>query len=282
MASKTLLPCAVIACFLFLGCTGTSNPIATPLPSPMQTATPLHSPTQTPQLLTPAPSPGASPSPFSGTGSVPTDNYANRNLGYYYFVPPSVLRNKTASHPALVCVPGLSQAGKSCVSDEMRRFAEEEGFVIIAPSFIYDESNWNSKTSYQFPAAWSGNAFLQIVDRVKSDNNISISKLYLFGFSAGAQFVLRFALWRPDLVRACAAHASGGTITPTSYNDVVFLVTVGSSDEGDRIYRAQLFRDAAQQQGINVTYREYPTGHALTPAQITDSLALFRTAKGTG
>lgn len=86
-----------------------------------------------------------------------------------------------------------------------KEFAERERFVILAPSFTWDQANWNDGKSYQYPEAWSGAALVAILDRFQQARGISISKLYLFGFSAGAQFAVRFALLRPELCAACAA-----------------------------------------------------------------------------
>jgi len=224
-------------------------------------------------------------SPIEGIGSIQTDNYANSNLEYYYYMPASVVEDSEelypvqASVPFFVAVPWINGRGESFVSSTMKQFADEQGFVIVSPSFVYDEANWDAKQSYQYPAVWSGDALLEIIDQVEEQHTLIASDLYLFGFSAGAQFALRFCLWKPYMCKACAAHGSGGTVTPTGYIDVAFFVTVGSSDT-DRIPKAESFCDAAESYGINVTYKEYSNvGHTLTQAQIEDSLDFFRSLK---
>ena len=225
---------------------------------------------------------GSSGTAVEGIGSIQTENYANLNLEYYYYIPASVVENSEelypvqASVPFFVTVPWINGRGESFVSSTMKQFADEEGFVIVSPSFVYDEANWDAKQSYQYPAVWSGDALLEIIDQVEEQHNLFASDLYLFGFSAGAQFALRFCLWKPYMCEACAAHASGGTVIPTGYIDVAFFVTVGSSDT-DRISKAQSFCDTAESYGIDVTYKEYSNvGHTLTQAQIEDSLNFLR------
>lgn len=225
---------------------------------------------------------GASGSPVDGIGSIQTENYANLNLEYYYYIPANVVEDGEEFYPVqasvtfFIAVPWINGRGESFVSTDMKEFADEEGFVIVAPSFVYDEANWDAKQSYQYPAVWSGDALLEIIDQVEQQHNLIASDLYLFGFSAGAQFALRFCLWAPYLCKACAAHGSGGTVTPNRYVDVAFFVTVGSSDT-DRISKAQSFCDAAESYGIDVTYKEYSNvGHTLTQAQVDDSLDFFR------
>ncbi len=92
----------------------------------------------------------------SGIGSIKTENYANKKLEYYYYIPENVLKDKNVKPPLLVAVPGLSGAGKRIVSRELKEFAERDGVVIVAPSFRFDEKNWDSKKSYHYPSVWSG------------------------------------------------------------------------------------------------------------------------------
>ncbi len=184
--------------------------------------------------------------------------------------------NKQDTHPLLIVIPGLSGKGQNAVGKEFKDFAEQEKFIIVAPSFIYDEKNWATESSYQYPAAWSGNALLKIIKKFRNANNLRLSKYYLFGHSAGAQFALRFPLWKPDLCAACAAHASGGTVEPHKRINVRFFVTVGTRDTSDRIERAKTFYQLAKKCGIKVKYQEYPVSHELSLAQINDSLDFFK------
>jgi predicted esterase len=209
-----------------------------------------------------------------GIDSIPTDNYANPSLEYYYYLPKAVIENNLEPHPVLVMVPGLSGRGDQFVSREFKEFADSEAMVVVAPSFVWDEANWDSGQSYQYPAAWSGDALLQIIDQVEEKHGIATSRLYVFGFSAGAQFALRFCLWKPEKCVACAAHASGGTVIPDRKVDVRFFATVGTQDTS-RIEIVQAFYNNARSLGIAVEYKEYDTGHSLTSSQIEDSLRFF-------
>lgn len=214
--------------------------------------------------------------PVEGTGAISTDNYANRQLSYYYYIPVSIVENKSQQYPLLICVPGLSGRGEAFVSPVFKQFADKEGFVIISPSFVWDEANWESRQSYQFPEVWSGQALLNIIDDFSQKQGVNTGKLYLIGISAGAQFVLRFALWNPVLCSAVAAHASGGMIIPQNKSDVKFFVTVGSRDDAARNNNARIFYETARNLGIDVVYQQYDCGHELTLGQIEDSLGFFR------
>lgn len=138
-----------------------------------------------------------------------------------------------------------------------------------------------AKTSYHYPSKWSGKALLKIVRAVKGKHNIKISKFYLFGHSAGAQFVLRFALWKPQICAVSVAHASGGWIRPQRPNAVKFFITVGIRDT-KRIKINQEFCAYAKRYGIDVKYKEYNTGHGMVQEQFRDSLAFFARYRSPG
>ncbi|MCP4539546.1 MAG: hypothetical protein GY832_20620 [Chloroflexi bacterium] len=217
---------------------------------------------------------GCTTGSVKGIDSIHTDNYANNDLEYYYYIPPTIAENSQKPYPVLIMIPGLSEQGEHFVTRKFKRFADAENFIIVAPSFVWDEKNWDSRTSYQYPSAWSGNALLEIINQMEKKTNVTISESYLFGFSAGAQFALRFCVWEPDMCVACAAHGSGGTVTLDRAIDVRFFVTVGNRDTL-RIEKAKAFYNCAQDLGIDIDYQEYDTGHSLTSEQIKDSLDFF-------
>lgn len=209
---------------------------------------------------------------MDGIGRIYTDNYANRNLEYYYYVPETAFQISTDDIPLLVLVSGLSGKGEAFVTDSYRQFARQQAMAIIAPSFQFDEANWETGSSYQFPSAWSGNALLSMVDQLSEKSSLSFGHYSFLGFSAGAQFALRFCVWRPDLCSVCTAHGSGGSISPQEYLDVDFLVTVGDADSDYSKAHARTSLTAARKQGIHMVVKRYPVGHELSEPQIQDSL----------
>lgn len=116
---------------------------------------------------------------------------------------------------------------------------------------------------------------IDIIEKLEEKNNVTVSKLFLFGHSAGAQFSLRFSLLQSEMVDACAAHGSGETVTPNEKVDVKFFITVGKQDTS-RIEKTKMFYNLAQEYGIDVEYKEYDAGHSLTPDQNKDSLDFFK------
>lgn len=210
-----------------------------------------------------------------GSGYINTDNYANQTLKFFYYIPKDVILNRQKTYPALILVPGLSYSGEQFASFEFKKFARDNKFVIIAPTFIFDERNWNSERSYQYPSAWSGDALVRIVQKFERLNNLGISKLYLYGFSAGAQFAQRFALYRPDMCAACAVYAGGSYDMPTRNVGVKFYLGVGNEDT-TRIPPAQNFSSQAKKLGISVVYKVYQGGHFLPSQYVEDTLQFFK------
>lgn len=125
-------------------------------------------------------------------------------------------------------------------------------------------SEWNG---------YHGKGTVQTTDPTNKNN-----ELYLFGHSAGAQVVHRFALWKPDICKAIAVHAPGGATLPEYWIPVKFLITVGKDDtvETKRRMRARLLAHRCKKLGISVTFEEYPgIKHSLTEDQIEQSLNFF-------
>jgi poly(3-hydroxybutyrate) depolymerase len=230
------------------------------------------------------PWPGNNPSTNASTaeaialrGTVPTVDITNRTLEYYYYIPPDSVG--VPQMPVLILVPGLSGSGRLFVLGRWRKFARENGFAVVSPSFRFNTDDWQNQRSYQFPTIWSGQAMLDILDSVEKIAPIDKHSLYLFGFSAGAQYVHRFALLYPEHCKAVAAHAPGGITYPHKFVPVKFFVTVGQEDK-DRIEGARHFADSCKSFDISVDYKEYPgVGHALCEDAINKSLDLFVTVK---
>ncbi len=212
--------------------------------------------------------------PMEGVEFIDTDNYANRKLYFYYYIPAKAVGQEKSD--ILACIPGLGGSGEYFRNSNFKKLADEEGMILISPSFNYDEANWGTRQSYQYPEVWSGQAFLEIINKFEQIHKKQTDKLYLYGFSAGAQFALRFSLWKPEICDACVAYASGGRIIPQNSNQVSYLLGVGRQDIGDRIKHMHNFRDAAIRLGMKIIYKEYEVGHGLTHLQILDSVNFIK------
>ena len=163
----------------------------------------------------------------------------------------------------------------------LKEFAQKEGFIIIAPSFQEDTDNWKKHTSYQYPAAWSGEALNKILNDFITKQKIYSKGLYLYGFSAGSQFSERYSLLYPNYVLACAVQAPGGVTLPVSKQKTKFFISVGTQDLDIRKQEATAFYTSAKNLGIDVQFKQYNCGHELILEQIKDSIDFFRLVKNT-
>ena len=111
----------------------------------------------------------------------------------------------------LVTVHGGGSNGQTFwLTKDMRRVADEMGLqaIIISPSFLKDDPN-----AQRFPILGEGAFLKHILDEIHSKYQLQ-PKILLTGYSRGAQFTHRFALWNPAIVQACAPLSAGSWTTP--------------------------------------------------------------------
>jgi pimeloyl-ACP methyl ester carboxylesterase len=188
----------------------------------------------------------------------------------------------------LVCVGGLNydegvygySDTRECSGPPWDQFVKDYHVAVLGLGFVFDPDDWPKKRSYQYPQAWSGQALMMILDKVRNESALRIRKdgLLLFGISAGAQYVTRFAFLHPEMVRAVAVHESGGFDRPKRKIDTKFLITVGGLDNEPitRLEFAKRFAKLAQRKGIDVQLRIIPgIGHVIVPEQLDMSVQFF-------
>jgi pimeloyl-ACP methyl ester carboxylesterase len=207
-----------------------------------------------------------------------------QQVNYDYYIPPHEVGEKL---PVLVCVGGLPiikgqyvhSDPRECRDERWEGFARENHLAILGIGFLFDEKQWENSTSYQFPQAWSGEALLEILRTIAKDQPINSKELFLFGISAGAQFSVRFAQLRPDIVKGVAAHAAGGYDLPQDFLSPEFFITVGELDnkEINRLVMAREFYAACRKQGIAIELEVIPgIAHRQTEQQNEMSREFFQ------
>ena len=210
----------------------------------------------------------------SAGGDKHSVTYKNKQLEYAYYVPKNVLPQSNLS--AIILVPGLNGKGETLLDQSWMNFADKKNWVIIAPSFVFEgEQAFQQARSYQYPKAWSGGALKAILQQF-SEKGYKISSLYMMGFSAGAQFVGRYALLNPQQVKKCAIIASGGNDKITKNVPVKFFYGIGKNDAGNRRLFADTFETEAKRKRISITKKVYEnTGHSLTIEMQNDVRQFF-------
>jgi len=148
---------------------------------------------------------------------------------YYVYLPKDFDAERT--YWLVVGVHGLGGNGQGALGWES--FADEGQCIVVGPSF---------KDTFQFPSKGAGEKMKAILRELAKDYKLQ-RRIFLTGFSAGAQFAHRFALENPTLVVGCAAHSAGSWGRPSPKARMVpFLVTCGTADtDHDRIGIAKQF-----------------------------------------
>jgi pimeloyl-ACP methyl ester carboxylesterase len=111
----------------------------------------------------------------------------------------------------LVAAHGMgSNARTTWLPNDLRREADALDLpaIIVGPQFDHSDP-----VEEALPI-WGGMQLLQaILGELRREYTVH-PRILVTGYSLGGQFAHRLALWYPDLVRACAALASGGWTTP--------------------------------------------------------------------
>lgn len=148
-----------------------------------------------------------------------------------------------------VAVHGLDGKGQGALGWE--KFADEGQCIVVGPTFV---------GGHQFPTATNehGKNMVAIFKELSQQYKLQ-RKLFLTGFSAGAQFAHRFTFAFPQFVVGCAAHSAGSWSNPNSKaRSVPFVVTCGEDDK-TRINLARGFAVDLKGNGYKVTAAWYPT-----------------------
>ena len=105
--------------------------------------------------------------------------------------------------------------------DNWTKYAEEHKFLLIVPEF---PEQFYTKDEYQFGGVknsrvekWSFSAIEHLFDFIKSTEPIKAETYYLYGHSAGAQFVHRYMLFMPAPRVSLAISANAGSYTLPIY-----------------------------------------------------------------
>lgn len=174
----------------------------------------------------------------------------------------------------LVLVPGYNGKGEQMLDARWKAFATKNGLVLLAPSFHADGKENNDGKGYYYPEQGSGEVMEKALKEVEKRTGAETDQVLFFGFSAGAHFTHRFALWRPQRVKAFVAYSAGWWSEPTArVRHVPALVMCGEADE--RYGATWEFFKKGQRLGCPWVWRSYAgTGHALTPA-VRDMAEVF-------
>lgn len=200
----------------------------------------------------------------------PGDHRFTQPYEYYLYIPKAYMDER--SWPVFVGIHGSGGSGLDCWNS-WQSFADKEGFVLVCPSLADAGGGW-----YQEDGEWKVNA---ILSQVRGEYNLD-GRLYLAGFSAGAQFVQGYAFRYSQSVKGVAVLSPGNYYTPTmSAWGIPFLVVTGEREIPRRLDAAQQLVSLLEQNNFTVAYHLLPgVGHTLTNEARKLTIELFREVNG--
>jgi poly(3-hydroxybutyrate) depolymerase len=174
----------------------------------------------------------------------------------------------------LVLVPGYNGDGGRMLDARWKAFAEKNTLVLLAPTFRAAGNENNQGRGYYYPEQGSGEVMEKALGELKRRTGADTDKVLFFGFSAGAHYAHRFALWKPQRVKAFVAYSAAWWSEPTArLKDVPALLMCGEADA--RHGATYEFYMKGHRLGCPWIWRSYRnTGHVLTPA-VRDMAEVF-------
>lgn len=166
----------------------------------------------------------------------------------------------------LLLVPGYNGLGPGMFTAQWKDFARKYHLILFAPTFTASPEELKNHKGYYYPDQWSGEATENALAELGSRKNVSTDKILIFGFSAGAHFAHRFALWKPDQIKAFVAYSAAWWDDPSEkLANVPALIMCGEADP--RYDATWQFMFRGQLLNFPWVWRSYQgTGHEMTPA----------------
>lgn len=204
---------------------------------------------------------GAEPDTFKSV-QIATPSKLNKEAVFWYRAPFG-----GAPVGVLLLVPGCNGDGRGMLSETgpWAQFANEAHLVLVGPTFQTTLEEVHSRQGYYYPELWSGDATMKALEQIRAKTSVRSDKVLIFGFSAGAHFAHRFALWKPEKVAAFVAYSAGWWDKPkASLRDTPGLIMCGEADE--RFDPSFEFFGRGRRLGLPLIWRGYRNvGHELKP-----------------
>jgi poly(3-hydroxybutyrate) depolymerase len=178
-----------------------------------------------------------------------------RRISYYLFVPKEP--TAPASAPLVVLLHGSERDGSSLI-DPWKRLAEKEGIVLLAPD-AQNLQGWNVPVDGPEPLC-------SLVDHLRQSLPvINARRMYLFGHSAGAVFLLYMAMLESDYFAAGALHAGAWrshddfAAVETLGRKIPLALTVGDGDRFFPVADVEATAEALRKAGVPVEMEVIPS-----------------------
>jgi len=192
---------------------------------------------------------------------------SNPEQTYYLYLPKDYTSSK--QWPLFIGIHGINADGNQAI-DLWKEFADPEGFILACPSFKNGYQRLEYATDYRM---------IDIIGELKKDFRIDGKKIFIEGFSGGAQFTHRFVFRHTECVQAASIIAAGSYDNPAysgKAKGIKFLVMVGEDDFG-RLDATKKFAEQLKEKGYKVKFKSFPgVGHEVCGEAKKFTIDLFR------
>ena len=202
---------------------------------------------------------------------------------YWLYAPSKVAA--TRDYWLVVGVHGYGGNGSGAAG--LAGWAPKRDCYVVGPSFPND--------GYQLLLQDSDTQLVKLIEDLGRTLKLK-PRVFLFGFSGGAQFVHRFTQKYPDLVAGCAAHSAGtwstggewGELNPAA-KPIPLVISCGQRDTAKSVPQAPFARiewahqfEQQLRSGGFAFAATYPkdAGHAYTPEAAALTEICFKAATG--
>lgn len=195
----------------------------------------------------------------------------SQGMDCFVYTPDPIVPSTT--YQLIVGVHGANGKGNGAAG--MKNWAKRGDVIVIGPSFIS-----SGERPYQNGDGVHAEKLIDLFETLKKEYKLH-DKMFLHGFSGGAQFVHRFAMLHPKHVCGVSAH-SGGTWATDGYGEInpaarkiPFAISCGEKDTAKafpaspftRIEWFGRFRDEIEKKRFIHIAASWPeTGHSISPA----------------
>jgi len=201
--------------------------------------------------------------------STPKDPQQYRHvqpIEYYLYAPENYSADR--EWPLFIGIHGSGGSGLDCWN-LWQPYAEKEGFILLCPSIADAGGGWYQNAGEI--AVWN------VIGEAKKEYRVG-QKMFIAGFSAGAQFVQGFAFNYPQYISGVSVLSAGNYYRASlAAKDISFLVVIGERDQPSSVAQSARFYQALAQNGFDVQYKVLPgVGHAVTKDGVNLTIDLFR------
>lgn len=200
-----------------------------------------------------------------------------RSLPVWYFVP----EKPSVDTPVMIVMHGVGRDADR-YRDEWMPHAQRHRFILAAPEF--SQKDFPQTEGYSLEAKGAFGFIVPVFEAIKKATNNRSEKFYLYGHSAGAQFVHRYLYYQPQAPVAMAVAANAGWWTLPDH-EVAFPYGLKDSPISEAALKTMLQRPLVVLLGTNDTdvnhknLRRTPEAMAQGPHRLARGQFFFSTGE---